>query len=59
MLLVADGFTGNVFLKTAEGVGKLVKKSLKDKFNRKIYSRTIGAIPALPVINGLSKEMEL
>ena len=28
-ILVADGFTGNIFLKTVEGVGKLVKKSLK------------------------------
>ena len=25
-ILVCDGFTGNVFLKTVEGFGKLVKK---------------------------------
>ena len=55
-ILVADGFTGNIFLKTVEGVGKLVKKSLKDNIKKNIF-RTIGAIPALPVINGLSKEM--
>jgi glycerol-3-phosphate acyltransferase PlsX len=27
-ILVADGYTGNVFLKTVEGVGKLVKRTL-------------------------------
>ena len=28
-VLVTDGFTGNVFLKTVEGMGKFMKVSLK------------------------------
>ena len=32
--MVTDGFTGNVFLKTAEGLGKLVKNNLKDSFTK-------------------------
>ena len=55
-ILIADGFTGNIFLKTVEGVGKLVKKSLKENIKKNIL-RTIGAIPAMPSIKGLSKEM--
>ena len=29
--VVTDGFTGNIFLKTTEGLGKLVKVSLSDR----------------------------
>jgi len=29
--IVADGFTGNVFLKTTEGLGKFVKRTLKER----------------------------
>ncbi len=31
-VLVADGFTGNIFLKTVEGMGKFMLKMLKDVF---------------------------
>ncbi len=55
-ILIADGFTGNIFLKTVEGVGKLVKKSLKENIKKNIF-RSIGAIPAMPSIKGLSKQM--
>ena len=55
-ILVADGFTGNIFLKTVEGVGKLVKRSLKENIKKNVF-RMLGAVPALPIINGLSKEM--
>ena len=55
-ILVADGFTGNIFLKTVEGVGKLVKKSLEENIKKNVF-RMLGAVPALPIINGLSKEM--
>ncbi len=43
--IVTDGFTGNVFLKTTEGLGKFVKKSLKresiKKYTIKNCSNTI------------------
>ncbi len=31
-VLIADGFTGNIFLKTIEGMGKFLLKTLKDVF---------------------------
>ena len=34
--IVTDGFTGNVFLKTTEGVGKLVKRTLVESFTENI-----------------------
>ena len=55
--LITDGFTGNVFLKTVEGFGKLVKKSLTESFKKNIFSM-IGALPALPAINRFKKTMD-
>lgn len=56
-VLVADGYTGNVFLKTVEGVGKLVKRTLTESLKKNIFT-TIGAIPALPSIKAFSKTMD-
>ncbi len=56
-ILIADGYTGNVFLKTVEGVGKLVKRTLTESIKKNIFT-TIGAIPALPSINNLKKAMD-
>lgn len=55
--IVTDGFTGNVFLKTTEGLGKLVKRSLKESMMKNIISK-IAAIPALPAINRFAKTMD-
>ena len=56
-ILVADGYTGNVFLKTVEGVGKLVKRTLKESIRKNIFT-TLGAITAMPSINSLAKAMD-
>lgn len=55
--IVCDGFTGNVFLKTVEGFGKLVKRSLSESLKKSIFS-TIASIPALPGIKRFSKTMD-
>ena len=55
--VVTDGFTGNVFLKTTEGLGKLVKRNLTESLKRNIWT-TIGAIPCLPAIKRFSKTMD-
>lgn len=44
-VLVADGFTGNIFLKTMEGMGKLMLKTLKGIF----YTNTKTKVCALMV----------
>ena len=55
--IVTDGFTGNVFLKTAEGLGKLVKRTLTESLKKNIIS-VIGAIPCMPAIKRFSKTMD-
>ena len=56
-ILVTDGFTGNVFLKTIEGMGKLVKTNLTESLKANIFT-TIGAVPALPAIGKFKKSMD-
>lgn len=55
--IITDGFTGNVFLKTTEGLGKFVKRSLKESLLKNLLSK-IAAIPSLPAINRFSKTMD-
>ena len=55
--IVTDGFTGNVFLKTTEGLGKLVKTTLTESIKKNIWTK-LGAIPSLPAINSLKKAMD-
>lgn len=54
--IITDGFTGNVFLKTVEGFGKFVKKSLTENLKKNIFT-ILGAIPAMPAINKFAKSM--
>lgn len=55
--IVTDGFTGNIFLKTVEGLGKLVKRSLTESLKKNILS-TIATIPALPGIKRFAKTLD-
>ncbi len=55
--IVTDGFTGNVFLKAVEGLGKFVKKSLTESLTKTLFSK-IAALPALPGIKRFSKTMD-
>ena len=54
---VTDGFTGNIFLKTLEGMGKLVKRNLTESLKRNIFT-TLGAIPCMPAIKKFAKTMD-
>ena len=55
--IVTDGFTGNVFLKAVEGLGKVVKRTLKESLTENIFSK-IAALPALPAMNKFAKTMD-
>ena len=55
--VIADGFTGNVFLKSIEGLGKLVKMSLSESLKKNIFSK-IAAVPSLPAIKRFSKMVD-
>ncbi|MBQ7376063.1 MAG: phosphate acyltransferase PlsX [Clostridia bacterium] len=43
-VIVADGFTGNIFLKTMEGLGKMMLKTLKTTLYSKIRTRAAGLL---------------
>lgn len=55
--IVTDGFTGNVFLKTTEGIGKFVKRSLVESFTENIGTKISYLIAKKP-IKSLSKAMD-
>lgn len=52
--VITDGFTGNVFLKAIEGIGRFVKQSLTESLTGNILS-TICAVPSLPAIKKFKK----
>ncbi|MEC9375775.1 MAG: phosphate acyltransferase PlsX [Pseudomonadota bacterium] len=56
-VIVADGFSGNVALKTMEGTANLLINYLKDAFRSNFYSRVVGALAA-PVFNSLSEQVD-
>ncbi len=43
-VLVADGYTGNIFLKTVEGMGKLMLKTMKGLFYENLRSKLAAGI---------------
>ncbi len=55
--IVTDGFTGNIFLKSAEGLGKLVKKNLKESLKKNIFT-IIGSVPTLPAMKRFAKTVD-
>ena len=56
-IVVTDGFTGNIFLKSIEGLGKFVKRTLSESLKRNLISK-IAAIPSLPAINRFAKTVD-
>ena len=55
--IITDGFTGNILLKTIEGMGKLVKRNLTESLTGNLWAK-ICAIPSLPAIKKFSKTMD-
>lgn len=56
-VIVTDGFTGNVALKTGEGTAKLIGTFLQDAFRHSIWSR-LGALFALTSLTRLKKRID-
>jgi glycerol-3-phosphate acyltransferase PlsX len=56
-VVVADGFTGNVALKSMEGAFGLALHHLREGFTRDIFSK-IQAVLARPVLKRLANEMD-
>ncbi len=56
-VVVADGFTGNVFIKTSEAVGKLIFTVLKEEISLSL-GRKLGYLLAKPAFSKLKKLMD-
>lgn len=56
-VVVCDGFVGNVSLKSAEGVAKMITHFMREEFNRNLFTRMIGLI-ALPVLKSFKKHVD-
>ena len=56
-VVVCDGFVGNVLLKTAEGLGSMVKGKLKTEFTASWLAK-LSAVLALPVLHRFQAAMD-
>lgn len=56
-VVVADGFTGNVTLKTIEGMGKMISKMLKEELSRNPWRKFL-AMLTMPALKGFKKRMD-
>jgi glycerol-3-phosphate acyltransferase PlsX len=56
-VIVCDGFTGNVALKTMEGTAQLIRHYLIEEFKSGLYGRLAGLV-AWPVLNSLTKKLD-
>jgi glycerol-3-phosphate acyltransferase PlsX len=56
-VVVCDGFTGNIALKTGEGVAKLIGKFLKEEFSANLLHK-LAAVAAYPALRNLGKRID-
>jgi phosphate acyltransferase len=56
-VIVTDGFTGNIALKTGEGTASLISEFMREAFNAGIWSK-LAAILALNSLKRLQKRMD-
>ncbi|MGD9842379.1 MAG: phosphate acyltransferase PlsX [Steroidobacteraceae bacterium] len=56
-VVVTDGFTGNVALKTMEGAARMIGATLKSEYTRNPLRR-LSALASLPVLNAIKKRFD-
>lgn len=56
-VVVTDGFTGNIALKTVEGMGASVNKMLKEELYRNVWTKLLAAL-LLPALKRFKKRMD-
>lgn len=56
-VVVADGFTGNIFLKSSEGIAKIMSGMMKKAFKRNLWSK-IGYLHVRKGIKEMSETMD-
>jgi len=56
-IIVCDGFSGNVALKTSEGLAQMLTKITRETFGYNWYSRVLGGL-ALPALNSIFRRID-
>ncbi|MGA9852299.1 MAG: phosphate acyltransferase PlsX [Gammaproteobacteria bacterium] len=56
-VVVADGFVGNVALKSIEGLAKLISQLIRQEFRRTAFTRLL-ALVSLPVLHSLKRRLD-
>ncbi len=56
-VIVTDGFTGNIALKTAEGTAKMIQSNLKNAFNSSISSK-VGYAMSSQALRSMSEKLD-
>ncbi len=56
-VIVADGFAGNVALKTMEGTAQLIAQFVQEEFRRNLLTQAAGLL-AFPIIRSLRKRLD-
>lgn len=56
-VVVADGFVGNVALKTIEGLAKMISHIMKEEFTRNIFTK-LAALVTLPVLKAVRRRID-
>jgi len=56
-VVVTDGFTGNVALKTMEGLARMIGAMVREEFTRSAFRR-LGAVAATPALNALKTRLD-
>jgi len=56
-VVVCDGFVGNVFLKSSEGLARMLAPYLQEEFKRNIFTKLVAAA-SMPVINAFRRRVD-
>jgi glycerol-3-phosphate acyltransferase PlsX len=56
-VVVTDGFTGNVALKTSEGLARFISSVMREEFSRSAV-RKAGAVAAMPALRALKQRLD-
>lgn len=56
-VVVTDGFTGNIALKTAEGMAKMISELLKEAFTSSLLAK-MGALVAMPALKAFRSRLD-
>ena len=56
-LIITDGFTGNIALKSIEGVANIISHFIKDEFKKNLYNK-FSALISYPVMKGVRKKVD-